>query len=118
MTTTPQTHLNFDKEIDAVKYFYENIIAHVHGNIFWKDRHCILQGCNDQQAKILGFKSRDEIPGKSNYDMIVRFTSEQDRVQQAEEITRIDEEVMRTEKSSVAEEPLFLPHAGNSGPRQ
>ena len=48
----------------------ENIISVLPGHVYWKNTECILQGCNDQQAIDVGLKSRNDIVGKSAYDLI------------------------------------------------
>ncbi len=96
-------------KLEELKNYYENIIAKLPGHVFWKNRDTILQGCNDLQAKNLGFKSREEIVGKTNYDMIVNYSSEEDRKKQADDISQVDIQVMETNTTLVVEEPLQLP---------
>ncbi len=47
----------------------ENIIAVMPGNIYWMNKEGVYLGCNDNQAKAIGFSSRDEIIGKRNADI-------------------------------------------------
>ncbi|MBA3285404.1 MAG: PAS domain-containing protein [Nitrosopumilus sp.] len=88
--------------------YLENIIALLPGHIFWKDLNCRFLGCNDLQAKIAGLHSRQEIVGKSAYDVISKNQSEEDRLAQAKAIDEIDREIMRTGNPLVIEEPLIL----------
>lgn len=97
-------------ELKDLKNYYEDIISKLPGHVFWKDRNAVLQGCNDLQAKNLGFKSREEVVGKTNYDMIVHYSSEEDRKKQAEDISKADFQVMETDTTLVIEEPLELPN--------
>ena len=62
-------------DISKYKHFenppaLESIINNIPAHIFWKDKNCILLGCNDLQAKNMGFPSGKEMIGKSNYDVI------------------------------------------------
>ncbi len=98
-----------DDNIKRVIDYYENIIAKMPGHVFWKDRNAILQGCNDQQAKTIGLKSRHDVVGMTNYDMVIQNQPEEEKQRQAEEITKIDMEIMESGKAKVVEEPLVLP---------
>ena len=96
-------------ELKELKEFYENIIEKLPGHIFWKDTNSVLLGSNEQQAKTIGLKSRHDIPGRTCYDMITSYSSEKDRIKQAEEILAIDRRIMSTGVPEVIEEPLTLP---------
>ena len=98
-----------NKKIQEIRDYYENIIAKMPGHIFWKDRNAVLRGCNDQQANTIGLKSRKEVVGKTNYDMVVKNQLEEEKKKQAKEIDQIDFEVMETGTPRVVEEPLVLP---------
>ncbi|CAN5218727.1 hypothetical protein BH10PSE19_BH10PSE19_02880 [soil metagenome] len=87
----------------------ENILNNVPAHIFWKDRNCVLLGCNDLQAKHMGFSSGKELIGKSNYDVIWTGLSEDMRKKEANAITKIDHKVMKTGMTYTVEEPLVLP---------
>jgi len=39
------------------------------GNLWWKDRNLKYLGCNNQVIKVLGFNSRREFIGKTDYDL-------------------------------------------------
>ncbi len=97
------------KKQAELKNYYENIIAKMPGHVFWKDRNAVLQGCNDQQAKTIGLKSRHDVVGMTNYDMVIQNQPEAEKRRQADEITKIDKQVMETGKARVVEEPLVLP---------
>lgn len=91
----------------------ENILDNVPAHIFWKDRNCVLLGCNNLQAKNMGFASGAEMIGKSNYEVIWPHQPEEDKRAQAEAITRTDLQVMNSGQDYVIEEPLVLPN-GNT----
>ncbi|MDF2939368.1 MAG: sensor histidine kinase [Gammaproteobacteria bacterium] len=55
----------FPAEWDAI----EKLLAILPGNIYWKDVNGRYLGCNDAQAKALGFSSSDELIGKTSSDL-------------------------------------------------
>lgn len=55
---------------DNANIALENIMNNMPAHIFWKDKNCILLGCNDLQAKHMGFLSGKQLIGKSNLDVI------------------------------------------------
>jgi signal transduction histidine kinase len=103
-----QNSINVDFDFQS-KEIFKQIISKVPVHIYWKDVNAILRGCNEQQAKTLNFNSPNEVIGKTNYDMIVSYINEADRIRQAEEITKLDMKVIKDGKSITAEEPLALP---------
>jgi len=68
--------------------FLENIIALMPGHVYWKNKEGVLLGCNDLQAKSAGLSSREDIVGKTDYDMPWK--------DQADVLKKIDLEVMNT----------------------
>ncbi|MEM9772663.1 MAG: PAS domain S-box protein, partial [Cyanobacteria bacterium P01_D01_bin.73] len=38
-------------------------------SVFWKDRDCVMRGCNQEFVRTLGVQSSDEIVGKSTLDL-------------------------------------------------
>ncbi|HVV69088.1 MAG TPA: PAS domain-containing sensor histidine kinase [Gammaproteobacteria bacterium] len=107
---TEQKHkeLALEKQISQTKITLDTLLDNIPAHVFWKDTNCNLLGCNDLQAKNMGFYSAKEMVGMSNYDVINPNQSETDRKAQAEAITRLDKEVMSTGKTYTAEEPLVL----------
>jgi two-component system aerobic respiration control sensor histidine kinase ArcB len=93
---------------EDIKDYLENIIALLPGHIFWKDLNCRFLGCNDLQATIVGLHSRQDIVGKSAYDIISKNQPEEMRSAQAEAIDRVDRKIMRTGIPLTIEEPLAL----------
>lgn len=77
----------------------EEIIALMPGNIYWKDRNGVYLGCNDSAAELIHLKNRHEVIGKTLYDIAPRPI--------AEEITRIDDEIMSSGRESCVEEDAF-----------
>lgn len=54
---------------DQSQIFLENIILHVPHFILWKDIHSVYMGCNQNFAELLGFRSPNDIIGKTDYDL-------------------------------------------------
>ncbi|WP_203250233.1 hypothetical protein [Cysteiniphilum marinum] len=73
--------------------FLDQIIASLPGHVYWKNRECILLGCNDEQAKDAGLTSRDEVVGKTAYDLIWQEQQQDEKVRQASYTDSIDREV-------------------------
>lgn len=72
------------------------IISLLPGNIYWKDLNGVFLGCNQQQAEAVGFKSPSELIGKTAFDTLPK--------KQAEEITKVDQEIMKLGKPISKEE--------------
>ncbi len=47
----------------------DNILKHIPGSVFWKDRNGFYLGCNVFQAKLAKLTSPEEIIGKTDYDL-------------------------------------------------
>ena len=47
----------------------ENIVANMPGHVYWKDKTGVYLGCNNRQAKSLGFQYGYEIVGKTDFDL-------------------------------------------------
>lgn len=47
----------------------ENIITFIPGSVYWMDRKGTYLGCNNEAAKMIGLHSRDELLGKTIYDI-------------------------------------------------
>lgn len=77
----------------------ENLIRLLPGYLYWKDQNGVYQACNDYMAKELGFKSREDIIGKTDYELWP---------DQADNIRENDLEVMTTGKALKAEEEVVF----------
>ena len=71
----------------------ESLIKYAPGLFYWKDLDSVYQGCNDEFARLAGLKSREEVIGKTDFDLIWR-----DR---ANLYVKVDKEVMRNRKSKI-----------------
>ena len=50
---------------------FASLVAMFPGHVYWKDLNGVYQGCNDNAAKYVGLNSRNEIVGKTDYDLPV-----------------------------------------------
>ncbi|MEM6501584.1 MAG: PAS domain S-box protein [Cyanobacteria bacterium P01_C01_bin.89] len=53
-------------------------------SVFWKDRDCVIRGCNQEFIRVLGVKSSDDILGKSTLDL--SMTPEEAAAYQADDL--------------------------------
>lgn len=65
-----------------------NIIRYAPDFIYWKDKNSIHLGCNDRFAHTVGYKNREDIIGKSDFDFPWKA--------QAEKYKLDDEDVIKT----------------------
>ncbi|MBI5520900.1 MAG: PAS domain S-box protein [Desulfovibrio sp.] len=91
-----------ERELHENRQLLESILNTVPVSIFWKDRDCIFLGCNEAFANSIGFRSPQEVIGKSDFDLPMP--------QEASAHYRLDDqEVMRTLKPKLRYiEPLEL----------
>ncbi len=78
----------------------ENIIGNLPGHVYWQDVNNVFLGCNDAQAQSAGLKTRQDIVGKTNYDL--------PWCAQAKNLNDINNHVMKTGKEYSIEEAAFL----------
>ena len=76
----------------------EEILAQFPAHLYWKDRQCVLAGCNTINLRDFGLNSLDEFIGKTDYDLFSKEDADRLRI--------TDEEVMRDGKVRIVEEPL------------
>jgi len=77
--------------------YYENIIAAMPGHVYWTNKEGIYLGCNDNDAKFLGLNSRQDVVGKTIYDLEAKEI--------ADAIKSNDEKVMEKGVTKMFEEP-------------
>lgn len=82
--------------ITNIKDYFENLIAVMPGNVYWMNKDNVFLGCNNNQAANANLKSRQDIIGKTNYDMPWK--------EQADALNVLNNKVMRENKAYVAEE--------------
>ncbi len=59
----------FFGDIQEQPNFIKDIIAHMPGNVYWKDQNGQYLGCNDNMAVMAGLNSASEIVGKTDFDL-------------------------------------------------
>ncbi|CEG58332.1 PAS domain-containing protein [Legionella fallonii] len=47
----------------------ESIVANMPGHVYWKDKNGVYLGCNNRQARSLGFQYGYELVGKTDFDL-------------------------------------------------
>lgn len=68
-TCGSETLNNQISRIKSDNALLRSIIAHIPGNIYWKDKNGYFIGCNNNVAQILGYNSPDEVIGKRNHEL-------------------------------------------------
>lgn len=99
----------YKSEFEETFQTLNEIIAVMPGHVYWKDKNCILQGCNDQQAMDAGFTSRNMIVGKTAYDLLYQNQDEEEKIQQAAITNSYDKKIMATNKTITLEEEVVMP---------
>lgn len=93
--------------LTETKKTLEDIIAKMPGHIYWKNKEGIYLGCNDLQAKNLGFKDPSEIIGKTdfditkNHDMAKKYRDNDLKVMNSRQSICIEEEVLILGKPAI-----------------
>lgn len=93
-----------ESEVLALRFndaLLEKILTALPGNVYWKDTESRLLGCNEEQARSMGYQSPSEIVGKKTYDLTTP--------EKAEAIETLDSEVMRTQQAVTREEVFEQP---------
>ena len=57
------------KDKETAEITLQNIIAEMPCHVYWKNKNGVYLGCNNRQAKNLGFKCGSEIIGKTDFDL-------------------------------------------------
>lgn len=83
------------------KIALESIIAFLPAHVYWKNTQGVYLGCNDKQAKSLGFISGKEIIGKTDFELPWPEGA-------AEEFRNNDLKVINTGKPISAEETTLI----------
>lgn len=95
--------INTDDVMDKVNTL-EQVISVMPGHVYWMNKDNVYMGCNDNQAKSSGLRSRLEIVGKRNADLPWNL----DAGSLPDELERINREVMESGETRVVEEPATL----------
>jgi PAS domain S-box-containing protein len=89
-----------EKESQAATSYLNNIVACTPGNLYWKDRAGYYLGGNDFMIKAVGLKSKEELLGKTDYELF--------GVDKADALRKNDHEVMETGRPINIEEMVRL----------
>src|SRR5690606_30779442 len=68
--TETNLYIAFIHCVDVVS-ITDTLIDNVPAQIFWKDANLIYQGCNQNFVKSLNLKSKNDVIGKSDFDLPV-----------------------------------------------
>lgn len=83
---------NISKNINLNHKYYEDIVAILPGHVYWKDKNGVFLGCNLEQARDAGFKTQEEMLGKTDFDMPWYI--------QAEYLQETDRKIMKLQASN------------------
>lgn len=91
---------------EKIRHYYLKIISCMPNNVYWLDRNCIAQGCNNNILKLLGLSELCEFVGM-NYQQMAQLAGWTEG--QAESFEKDDREVMETGmgKFNIEELPLY-----------
>lgn len=84
------------RQLESERELLLGIIGRLPGHVYWLSRDGAYLGCNDQQALDFGLSSRNEVVGKTNYDLFPRFD--------AEHVVKVNENVMSSNQQYEGEE--------------
>ncbi|MBN1684246.1 MAG: PAS domain-containing protein [Gammaproteobacteria bacterium] len=84
------------KQLQKERDYLDNIIANLPGNVYWKNREGVYLGCNINEAHHSNFQTREEMVGKTVYDI--------DPKKYADPVDHLDNEIMLTGIAQIAEE--------------
>lgn len=86
---------------NRIEITLENIAAEFPGHVYWKDLNGIYLGCNDNQAKSLGFEKGTDVVGKTDFEL--PWSKET-----AELFSRNDKKVIQNNESIEVEEESII----------
>lgn len=92
---------NAKQETESQLDFLDQVISVMPGNVYWMNKDGVYLGCNDNQARLIGFDSRKEIVGKRNTEIRGFLIPEA--------LDPVNKQVMEMGKTIVTEEPAVLP---------
>ncbi|WPB81378.1 PAS domain S-box protein [Archangium violaceum] len=78
-----------ERELVDQQELLSSILAHIPHSVFWKDRHSVFLGCNQQFARDMGVSSPLEVLGRTDFELPVSSPN-------ADTYRRIDREVMES----------------------
>ncbi|CAM4401411.1 MAG: Sensor histidine kinase RcsC [Legionellaceae bacterium] len=98
--------INHDDEVNEIKNYYENLISHMPGNVYWLDRNFITLGCNNNVLDLVGLDRKEDFIGIT-YEEMGKLAGWEEG--QAESFKKDDMKVMSSGQSiyNVEEPPLY-----------
>jgi two-component system aerobic respiration control sensor histidine kinase ArcB len=96
-----QRSKELNKPQQAEIWQLRNIIKNLPISIYWKDKNGVYLGCNDYQAEMAGFATDADIIGKTDYDFPWKGY--------ADEVGKIDQDIMQAGVSKELEQATILP---------
>lgn len=85
--------------------YFQNILDVLPENFYWVDKNGVVLGCNNNQAKLFGFNSSNEIVGKTIHDIAKKLGWSKEI---STAVRNNDLMVMKTRNSIKAEETCIL----------
>ena len=94
------------ENVQEVHDYYQKIINCMPNNVYWLDRNCIAQGCNENVLKFIGLKDLDDFVGLT-YEQMAKIANWKDN--HAELYRQDDMEVMSTgvPKLNIEDPPIY-----------
>jgi PAS domain S-box-containing protein len=87
-----EAHRRTEQELRDSRHILESVLNNVPIGVFWKDRHSRYLGCNMTVAQAFGFRSPEEVIGKTDHDFPTL------KKEEADFFLRKDREVMESEQ--------------------
>lgn len=84
---------------DEQKLSLHKIIEKLPGNVWWKDQNLRYLGCNDHVLNVLGFTSRKELVGKTDYDLWPEQIAQ--KLEQADRQVLASDEIIQLEETII-----------------
>lgn len=92
------------KQLRMSNIYLKNILNNLPEPIYWMDRNGVILGCNQAEADIFGFKTAQDVIGKSIYDM-AEILGWDKKI--ADDVRKNDLEIMQTKIAKSVEESAF-----------
>jgi len=86
-------------ELEQENQYLQQIIAHMPGNVYWKNLKGAYLGCNENTARLIGVKSSAEFIGKTIYEIVNEDF--------AKIIDDVDSRIMQTGIPEIVEEKAY-----------
>ncbi|MGS0753524.1 PAS domain S-box protein [Roseateles sp. GG27B] len=85
-------------ELNASQALLQSVVEHMPAGVFWKDQNFRFLGCNTQFANDVGFARKEEIVGKTDFELFesaqAAFYRSSDQAVLLEEASKLDLEIL------------------------